>query len=114
MRLINRKSKKWWHDVIEFSGISLEGIIANACIIYKETCHEEPATQKQFRLSVIAGLIGTSSCLNPLWKKSQNKQTKKSGPYIAPDIWYYKVSRMPDREPSRRCLLSCDDAYWSL
>ncbi|KAF2880144.1 hypothetical protein ILUMI_26033 [Ignelater luminosus] len=62
---INRKSKKWWHKIFfHFVDVS----VANSYIIFKNRCRGPTLTLKEFRLSVVDGLLGTRNNLVNLKK----------------------------------------------
>ncbi|KAJ8971485.1 hypothetical protein NQ314_000676 [Rhamnusium bicolor] len=54
---IDRKSRKWWHRIFWFF---LDATVVNSYIIFKSRLTNN-MTLKQFRLSVVSGLIGADS-----------------------------------------------------
>ncbi|XP_018562168.1 piggyBac transposable element-derived protein 4-like [Anoplophora glabripennis] len=52
---VDRKAHKWWHRIIFYF---LDATIVNAFILFQQRCDCKTLTLKQFRMSVLRGLIG--------------------------------------------------------
>ena len=97
---IDRRSRKWWHRIMwHFLDVS----VVNSFLIFKERSEDiKSLTLKQFRLAVIAGLIGASR-LSPGGGKKRSKRQSNFKPYVAPEKRFDKAAHMPMRGTSRRC-----------
>ena len=96
---IDRRSKKWWHRIMWHL---LDVAVVNSFLIFNERNEGKSLTLKEFRLAVIAGLIGASKSSPGNGKKIQRQQSAFK-PYVAPEKRFDKAAHMPMRGTSRRC-----------
>lgn len=95
---ISRKSKKWWHRIF-FHFVDVT--VTNAYIIFRERSpNTKGLTLKQFRLSVVEGLV-TSNIETP--KKGPKHSVNNFKKHIPPEVRYVRVGHLPVRSTSRRC-----------
>lgn len=61
---ISRKSHKWWHRIFFHF---LDVAVTNSYILYEQNKQEKRLTLKEFRLDVVAGLVGVP-CISPSYE----------------------------------------------
>lgn len=95
---IDRKCKKWWHRIMWHF---LDVAVVNASIIFKEMNPEEHKNLKDFRLAVIAGLVGASQSSPGRATKVISSSNFK--PYVPREKRINQAAHMPIKGTSRRC-----------
>ncbi|KAJ8930262.1 hypothetical protein NQ314_016956 [Rhamnusium bicolor] len=96
---IDRKSRKWWHPIFWFF---LDATVVNSYIISKSRLTNN-MTLKQFRLSVVSGLIRVDSETPKRGRKSTEKPLNKFKTVVPQELRYDKNAHMPVHTTSRRC-----------
>ncbi|XP_008189097.2 piggyBac transposable element-derived protein 4-like, partial [Acyrthosiphon pisum] len=96
---IDRKSQKWWHRIFfHFLDVS----VVNAFILFRESSQGSTLNIKQFRLAVVAGLVGLPST-SPKGRKQLHKKINLFKPKIPIEQRFSNVGHLPQSCSSRRC-----------
>lgn len=99
---INRKSHKWWHRILwHFVDVA----IVNSFIIFRERCEQRSLDLKDFRLSVVTGLVGTGTEQVRRGKPRGFATVSNFKPNIPVEKRWDKAAHMPVHSSSRRCAL---------
>lgn len=97
---IDRKSKKWWHRIFfHFLDVS----VTNSYILFKIKSRGKPIPLKNFRLAVVAGLVGIPFT-SPRGKLPQSKdKVNHFKPNIPLETRFANVAHLPKSCTIRRC-----------
>eukprot|EP00102_Acyrthosiphon_pisum_P020738 XP_016657948.1 PREDICTED: piggyBac transposable element-derived protein 4-like [Acyrthosiphon pisum] len=96
---IDRKSHKWWHRIFfHFLDVS----VVNAFILFRESSQGSTLNIKQFRLAVVAGLVGLPSTSSK-GRKQLPKKINLFKPKIPIEQRFSNVGHPPQSCSSRRC-----------
>lgn len=99
---IDRKSRKWWPRILwHFVDVS----IVNSFIIYNENYKHTNMTLKEFRLSIVTGLVGASTETPRIGRPSGDMPQSQFKPNIPLEKRWDRASHMPLHSNSRRCAL---------
>nr|CAH7754792.1 unnamed protein product [Callosobruchus chinensis] len=96
---VDRKSHKWWHRIFFHF---LDVCIVNAFILFQLRSKSKSLSMKDFRLSVIAGLIGAYAS-GKRGRPSSAYTANKFRKYVPTEVRTSKASHMPQRATSLRC-----------
>jgi len=99
---IDRKSRKWCHRILwHFVDVS----IVNSFIIYIARCDESKLCLKDFRLSVVTGLVGAGTESPRKGRPSGEKPVSHFKPNVPLERRWDSAAHMPKLSNSRRCAL---------
>ena len=99
---IDRKSRKWWHRIFwHFVDVG----IVNSYIIYKERCNGPTLNLKDFRLSIVTGLVGAGAEIPRRGRPSGEMPVSKFKPNVPLEKRWDQAAHMPIHGNSRRCAL---------
>lgn len=96
---IDRKSRKWWHRIFWYF---VDATVINSYIIFKSRM-PNTMTLKQFRLSVVSGLVGANPEQAKRGRKNIEKPPNKFKTFVPQEVKYDKNAHMPIHTPSLRC-----------
>lgn len=99
---IDRKSKKWWHRIF-WHFIDLT--VVNAFIMFQEKSNTDGKTLslKEFRLSLVNGLIGADPETPQRGRRSSELVINKYKPYVALERRISQAAHMPIHGNKVRC-----------
>jgi hypothetical protein len=97
---IDRKSHKWWHRIFFHF---LDVAVTNSYILFKLKCQGRNIPLKDFRLAVVAGLVGVPTTSPRGKQKSFKNQTNNFKVRIPLEMRFANVAHIPKSCTIRRC-----------
>jgi len=97
---IDRKSHKWWHRIFFYF---LDVAVTNSCILFKLKCQERMIPLKDFRLVIVAGLVGIPTTSPRRKQKSFKNKTNNFKVQIPLEMRFANVAHIPKRCTIHRC-----------
>lgn len=96
---IDRKSKKWWLRIMWHF---LDVAVVNSFLLFQERSESKSMSLKEFRLAIIAGIIGAKKS-SPRGARASVKKQSFFKPYVPIEKRFDKAAHLPVRGTSRRC-----------
>ena len=97
---VNRKSRKWWHRLFwHFLDLS----VVNAFIIFRDRGPTKSLNLKEFRLAVVAGLVGAAPCTPKIGRKSSDTPPNRYKTSVPYEIKFDKCAHLPIHGNKVRC-----------
>lgn len=97
---IDRKSHKWWHRIFFHF---LDVAVTNSYILFKLKCQGRKIPLKDFRLAVVANLVGNPTTSPRGKQKSFKNKTNNFKVRIPLEMRFSNVAHIPKSCTIRRC-----------